>query len=59
MGIMGNECEEILRASGKEVTRPPIEEPETVLPPKNESEVKGGADASFIWKSTQLLERHF
>lgn len=34
------------------------EEPETVLPPENESEGKGGADASFTWKSTQLLERH-
>ena len=28
MGITGDECEEILRARGKEVTRPPIEEPE-------------------------------
>ena len=44
MGITGNECEEILRARGKEVTRPPIEEPEAVLPPKKESEVKGGTD---------------
>ena len=42
MGITGDECEEILRARGKEVTRPPIEEPEKVLPPKNESEGKGG-----------------
>ena len=37
MGIKGDECEEILRARGKEVTRPPIEEPEVVLPPRNES----------------------
>ena len=44
MGITGDECEEILRARGKEVTRPPIEEPEKVLPPKNESEGKGGSD---------------
>ena len=36
MGIKGDECEEILRARGKEVTRPPIEEPEAVLPPRNE-----------------------
>ena len=39
MGITGDECEEILRARGKEVTRPPIEEPEAVLPPRKESEV--------------------
>ena len=44
MGIKGDECEEILRARGKEVNRPPIEEPETVLPPRNESEGKGGLD---------------
>ena len=37
MGITGDECEEILRVRGKEVTRPPIEEPEKVLPPRNES----------------------
>ena len=42
MGIKGDECEEILRARGKEVTRPPIEEPEKVLPPRNESGGKGG-----------------
>ena len=40
MGITGDECEEILRARGKEVTRPPIEEPEVVLPPRKEWEVK-------------------
>lgn len=39
MGIKGDECEEILRARGKEVTRPPIEEPEVVLPPRNETRV--------------------
>ena len=44
MGIKGDECEEILRARGKEVTRPPIEEPEAVLPPRNESGGKGGSD---------------
>ena len=37
MGIKGDECEEILRARGKEVTRPQIEKPEAVLPPRNES----------------------
>ena len=41
MGIKGDECEEILRARGKEVTRPQIEKPEAVLPPRNESEGKG------------------
>ena len=45
MGITGDECEEILRARGKEVTRPPIEEPEAVLPPRNESEtIESGTD---------------
>ena len=47
MGIKGDECEEILRARGKEVTRPPIEEPEAVLPPRNESGVKGGLGSKF------------
>ena len=37
MGITGDECEEILRARGREVTCPPIEEPEVVLPPRNET----------------------
>ena len=37
MGIKGDECEEILRARGREVNRPPREEPEAVLPPRNES----------------------
>lgn len=49
MGITGDECEEILRARGKEVTRPPIEEPEKVLPPKNESEGKGSSSKSKWW----------
>ena len=48
MGITGDECEEILRVRGKEVTRPPIEEPEKVLPPKNESEGKGGTGERLI-----------
>ena len=48
MGIKGDECEEILRARGKEVTRPPIEEPEAVLPPRNESEGKGVAGERLI-----------
>ena len=39
MGITGDECEEILRARGKEVTRPQIEKPEAVLSPRKESEV--------------------
>ena len=37
MGIKGDECEEILRARGREFNRPPREEPEVVLPPRNES----------------------
>ena len=45
MGITGDECEEILRARGKEVTRPQIEKPEAVLPPRNESEtIESGTD---------------
>ena len=49
MGITGDECEEILRARGKEVTRPTIEEPEAVLPPRNESEGKGGTVTGTVW----------
>ena len=49
MGITGDECEEILRARGKEVTRPPIAEPEKVLPPKNEREGKGSSSKSKWW----------
>ena len=48
MGITGDECEEILRARGKEVNRPPIEEPEAVLPPKNESGKYSVGDATFM-----------
>ena len=48
MGIKGDECEEILRARGKEVTRPTIEEPEAVLPPRNESEGKGSSKADVL-----------
>ena len=48
MGITGDECEEILRARGREVNRPPREEPEAVLPPKNESEVKGSSKADVL-----------
>ena len=48
MGIKGDECEEILRARGKEVTRPPREEPEVVLPPRNESEGKGSSKADVL-----------
>lgn len=39
MGIKGDECEEILRARGREFNRPPREEPEAVLPPRKEWEV--------------------
>ena len=48
MGIKGDECEEILRARGREVNRPPIEEPEAVLPPKNESGKYSVGDATFM-----------
>ena len=48
MGIKGDECEEILRARGKEVTRPPIEEPEVVLPPRNEGGKYSVGDAAFM-----------
>ena len=48
MGIKGDECEEILRARGKEVTRPPIEEPEVVLPPRNEGGKYSVGDATFM-----------
>ena len=37
MGIKGDECEEILRARGREVACSPREELEVVLPPKNET----------------------
>ena len=49
MGIKGDECEEILRARGREVTRPPIEEPEAVLPPRKESEgIESGKDTKLF-----------
>ena len=48
MGIKGDECEEILRARGREVNRPPIEEPEVVLPPRNESCKYSVGDATFM-----------
>ena len=49
MGIKGDECEEILRARGREVTRPPIEEPEVVLPPRKESEgIESGKDTKLF-----------
>ena len=48
MGIKGDECEEILRARGREVNRPPREEPEAVLPPRNESEGKGSSKADVL-----------
>ena len=48
MGIKGDECEEILRARGREVNRPPREEPEKVLPPRKESEGKGGTGERLI-----------
>ena len=51
MGIKGDECEEILRARGREVNRPPIEEPEAVLPPRKESEgIESGKDSVYIPK---------
>ena len=49
MGITGDECEEILRARGREVNRPPIEEPEAVLPPRKESEgIESGKDTKLF-----------
>ena len=49
MGIKGDECEEILRARGKEVTRPQIEKPEKVLPPRKESEgIESGKDTKLF-----------
>ena len=49
MGITGDECEEILRARGREVNRPPREEPEAVLPPRKESEgIESGKDTKLF-----------
>ena len=55
MGIKGDECEEILRARGREVNRPPIEEPEVVLPPRNES----GSNTNKLFKNQALLDEHY
>ena len=52
MGIKGDECEEILRARGREVNRPPIEEPEVVLPPRNESGSNAKIYNSVEYKGT-------
>ena len=52
MGITGDECEEILRARGREVNRPPIEEPEVVLPPRNESGSNAKIYNSVEYKGT-------
>ena len=50
MGIKGDECEEILRARGREVNRPPREEPEAVLPPRKEWEViESGREAPYSY----------
>ena len=57
MGITGDECEEILRARGREVNRPPREEPEAVLPPENESEVKGGSKTNSGAKKPYATSR--
>ena len=59
MGITGDECEEILRARGKEVTRPPIEEPEKVLPPRNESEGKGGTVTGTVWDNIKATQDNY
>ena len=59
MGITGDECEEILRARGKEVTRPPIEEPEAVLPPRNESEGKGGTVTGTVWDNIKATQDNY
>ena len=49
MGIKGDECEEILRARGREFNRPPREEPEVVLPPRKESEgIESGKDTKLF-----------
>ena len=49
MGIKGDECEEILRARGREVTRPQIEKPEAVLSPRKESEgIESGKDTKLF-----------
>ena len=59
MGIKGDECEEILRARGREVTRPQIEKPEAVLPPKNESEGKGGTVTGTVWDNIKATQDNY
>ena len=56
MGITGDECEEILRARGKEVTRPPIEEPEKVLPPRNETSYGKSIENTEFFKENGGLD---
>ena len=56
MGITGDECEEILRARGKEVNRPPIEEPEAVLPPKNETSYGKSIENTEFFKENGGLD---
>ena len=56
MGIKGDECEEILRARGKEVNRPPIEEPEAVLPPKNETSYGKSIENTEFFKENGGLD---
>ena len=56
MGITGDECEEILRARGREVNRPPIEEPEAVLPPKNETSYGKSIENTEFFKENGGLD---
>ena len=57
MGITGDECEEILRARGREVNRPPIEEPEAVLPPRKESEgIESGSKSGSGSKFQEIFD---
>jgi len=59
MGIKGDECEEILRARGKEVTRPPREEPEAVLSPRKESEVIESGSTTVIYGSDDIANYQY
>ena len=56
MGITGDECEEILRARGKEVTRPQIEKPEAVLPPRNETSYGKSIENTEFFKENGGLD---
>ena len=56
MGITGDECEEILRARGREVNRPPIEEPEVVLPPRNETSYGKSIENTEFFKENGGLD---